>query len=429
MNDESPVPSVLPVVVPSPIGPAISYAGIRKVTSRAEKLLDTLDGRARKHIRDGLQDAGDVGAAIENKVVQRIGNSLTAPEQLFNDTEELLRHQIAANMVPSVIAVEDLEKRGLVPPTVSAVPDTAGTGGAQLVSEPPAPQIKTAVPQSLRAGTLASRLRGVAGSVAGGTIISSPAGGSQPPPAGFCPQASQLDQIKAALFAAIPANPPDGKSDSCRWIIWLDQDCKLHTADFTALGFKYPPPDQTVDLLGNQAILVDDFMEENQAYGITDTVAKAFKLAVTHTTPSGQCAPSGGNGIDTIPITVQPTCPTNPCVIDVTCPPPVINVPPCPPVDLQLPTCVMIDLCDWDKLCQTLMNCLVQSKEDCALDNDTAYTFKDCDGSFGDGIKDYMGSAYGQTLAFDNIDDLRASSDSAMPVTDGSGYFGPDPVV
>lgn len=64
----------------------------------------------------------------------------------------------------------------------------------------------------------------------------------------------------------------------------------------------------------------------------------------------------------------------------------------------------------YDKLCTTLKDCLTQTQHggDCALDNDTAYVFKDCDGTFGTDLENYLSDGLASVLVAGTVGELVA---------------------
>jgi len=115
-------------------------------------------------------------------------------------------------------------------------------------------------------------------------------------------------------------------------------------------------------------------------------------------------------------------------VIDVTCPPPVINIPPCPTLPPP-PSCTYIDLCDYDKFCKEIIKCLIKSKEDCALDNETAYVFRDCDGTFREALDGWLGDTGKPLVEPGTYDDLIAAAEAGLPADDPAFFLGPQPIV
>lgn len=406
MSPEEPFPPALPAVFQSPIGPAISYSNIRAVTSRAERTLDGLEKKVSKRLLGQLNDAGMVGAMVESKVRQQLADHIAPPEQLFSDTTDLIQNQIAGNLAPAVATLEDLSiAPEVLPGGSSQVTTAAPRGEGVTASRTPPPLITPPAAPSRATVTVGGRVSPGGAIAAGGTLLQQ----RLPPgnPLG-CITQSQWDAAATAAEAAFKANPPPNPFTECRGEISLSKDCKY------VIGKWYLPPETGIGV----NVIYD-------AVGLADAVFAAMKavsqvLGKPTGTSGGNpgCGPTGvvQPPVDCSTHPTDPSCPPPhdggtdgtcppPCIdVDVTCPPPVINVPPCPP--LNLPTCVQIDLCDWDKFCKALKDCLVGAKEDCALDNDTAYTFKDCDGSYGEAQKNFLSGAGSTLFQAGNIDDL-----------------------
>jgi hypothetical protein len=406
MNEEVPFPPALPAVVPSPIGPAISYSNIRAVTSRAQSTLDQLERKIKKKIQNGLNDAGMVGARIETKIRDGIQSRLAPHEQLYNEIDDFIHNQIAGNLAPAVATLEDLQGQLGESQRVTPTTGTAGDGSpVAVLNQPQEVKPLTQAPSS-RAVGLARQLQRATAQVVGGPPINpfvQPC--ANPPDA-----AITAAQNAMVAYSVAHPNPPL----PIAFHYYLDPNCCVFTL---GEGQEASPLRKCSIDLGIVTMTASDAPVVLAL--IVDALRKNGVPAATGDC-TASCAPIGGVDCTKTPLDpacppdckthpedprcppTPPTCPP-PC-IEVTCPPPVINVPPCPPLT---PTgCIQIDLCDWDKFCKFLTDCLVKSKEDCALDNDTAYTFKDCDGQFGEAQKEFLAGASSSLLGANTIDDL-----------------------
>lgn len=425
MSPEEPFPPALPAVFQSPIGPAISYSNIRAVTSRAERTLDSLGKKVSKRLQGQMNDAGMVGAMVESKVRQRLADQLAPAEQLYSDITDLIQNMIAGNLAPAVATLEDLGAATGESQRVATTSETAGHGmpGVEAALPPVVTPLTPSPP--LRAGGLARQLQRSAASVVGGPLISSAA-----QPCANPPDAAINAAIAAMVaYSTTHANPPLPVA----YDYWLDPNCCLFTI---GEGQEADPRRLCSIHLGIVTMTAADKQTVDNL--IVDALRKNGAPA-SKADCTAQCAPTGG--VDCIAHPLDPACPPDckthpedprcpptpptcppPC-IEVTCPPPIINVPPCPP--LQPTSCVQIDLCDYDKFCKFIKDCLVQAKEDCALDNDTAYTFKDCDGTFGEAQKDWLASVGTTLLGASNLDDL-ATAGQSLSLAITSDEFGVD---
>lgn len=101
-----------------------------------------------------------------------------------------------------------------------------------------------------------------------------------------------------------------------------------------------------------------------------------------------------------------------------TCVPPPPPPPPPPPTPgvccdpvtgkVMLPDCITLDLCDWSKFEDALVNALCRWYEKCVckLDNETAYTFNDCDGTLTTAEETWFGAVGKGVLDAASIDDM-----------------------
>jgi hypothetical protein len=383
MNDDAPFPPALPAVVPSPIGPAISYSNIRAVTSRAQSLLDQLERKIKKKIQNGLSDAGMVGARIETKIRDGIQQRLAPHEQLFNEIDDFIHNQIAGNLAPAVATLEDLQGQLGESQRVTPTTGTAGDGSAVAAPEPLQPLKPLTQAPSTRAVGLARQLQRATAQVVGGPPINpfvQPC--ANPPDA-----AITAAQNAMVAYSVAHPNPPL----PIAFHYYLDPNCCVFTL---GEGQEASPLKKCSIDLGIVTMTAADAPVVLAL--IVDTLRKNGVAAATGDC-TASCAPIGGVDCTKTPLDpacppdckthpedprcppTPPTCPP-PC-IEVTCPPPNIIVEPCKP--LEPTSCIQIDLCDWDKFCSFIKKCFVESKKDCALDNDVAYALADCDGQLG----------------------------------------------
>jgi hypothetical protein len=405
MTDEVPFPPALPAVVPSPIGPAISYSNIRAVTTRAQSLLDQLDKKIRKPLIGGLDAAGQTGARIESKVLSRLADQINPVEQLHNDTVELIQNQLVANMAPAAALLEDLST------------------GTAYASQPQPPAAGT----TMRAVASANGGSSSVVPTRTATITSQPI---VRPQANLCniPDRATVVQLNVNADAIAASTSDPGAVDLGVGYYGFDVNCcwKSTIGSLQALRSQYPPDwTECLSEVGGIDYGPGCKFVIFQLHGTAKQQAAGFAYLKKQLDPQGlgdkPGGPCGTTPIDCKTNPLDPSCPPDckahpedprckptdgncppPC-IDVTCPPPIINVPPCPPINI--PTCVQIDLCDWDKFCKALKDCLVKSKEDCALDNEEAYVLDDCQGQLGQAQKLFFSSAGDQITAASSVEE------------------------
>jgi len=93
--------------LPNVVGPVISYSAISRAVERAKRTLDSLAESIVRPIHTELAHAGQVGAAIETKVLSSVSRSLTEPEALLNDLAALVQNDIAGKLAPAVALLQD----------------------------------------------------------------------------------------------------------------------------------------------------------------------------------------------------------------------------------------------------------------------------------------------------------------------------------
>lgn len=429
MNNPNPMPNPVPAVTPPIMGPAISYSVVRGVIGNAQSLEKQLETKIRNSISSTVNTAAGIGANLEARALNRINDRLEPVKQTLDNVEDLVRNSIAGQMAPAAAYLQD-NAGGIASPSAAdtrlgtAWPTDTGLSGASA----PYPYLAAGVvPPPGVFGTGVTRQRSLRQS---GLPVGSELQ-EHPPPAPTSPLVKKdcsnipPDVVNKAAFDALTTDlspPLSSHHIGPYWHFFVTPNCCLVNKPFD-VNDPVQKCSTTIFLGSGDQLYVD---------AITGTIIADFKAAGiplqygAGCTPS--CMPSGG-GVDTIPVTPTP-CPPNPCVIDVTCPPPVINVPPCPPCPpLSLPQCIQIDLCDWDKFCKFLTDCLVKSKEDCALDNETAYIYKDCDGSFGQAQSQWWGDEASTVSAPRSYADIVAAADAALPQDDPTLFLGAEPII
>lgn len=417
------LPEYLPSLTPKLMGPALSFSQVHKVTDASAALLDTLEQKIRASIAAGLADAAREGIRLETKVTNHLAKALAPPEQLVNDITSLVQNHIAGELAQAVTLAEDLTGESGASAGVINQPVAAHVPRAGAVASPAPPTlIQPARPSSV---TRATTLPGV-GPAFFGPLLGENNPGLNPP--GPCPMIDEATwktlQKGAQTIAdqACAAGSPPGEAYVGNW--W---HC---TEDCCVIGPMRAPN----DIAGPAVAKYFDFAVD----GFPSCAAKGFAWFLTQWNPKGlACGSEIKPPVDCKAKPLDPSCPPDcfvhpedprcppgtcppPC-IQVTCPPPVINIPPCPP--LNLPSCIQIDLCDWKKFCDALTNCIGAAKEDCALDNDTAYTFKDCDGTYGQAQHDWLGMSGDALLQPATLDDMatagQALSQGILPIEYG----------
>lgn len=277
---------------------------------------------------------------------------------------------------------------------------------------------------SVRAGAIARQLARSAGPVAGGAPVSSFAQPCANPPD------AAINATIAAMVAYSAAHPNPPLPIAFHY--YLDPNCCVFTIgdDDTANPLRLCSIDLGIVTMtaSDAPVVLDLIVQTLRANGVAAATGNC----------TASCAPIGG--VDCTKNPLDPSCPpdckTHPedprCPpTTTTCPQPCnppcieVNVPPCPPCPpLNIPPCVQIDLCDWEKFCAKIKECLIKAKEDCALDNDVAYSFKDCDGSFGQAIDLWYGEQLADVATPDSFESIMASA-SAKVGNFSDGDFAP----
>lgn len=389
MNNPNPMPNPVPAVTPPIMGPAISYSVVRGVINSGQTLEKSLESKIRNSVASTINHAAGIGAGLEARVLNRINDRLEPVKSTLDNVEDLVRNSIAGQMAPAAAYLQD-NAGGTA--NASAADTRMGTAGPTETgysgASTPYPYLAAGgVPPPGAIGTGVTRrppLRQSGLPVATEVQAASPPAPTSQFAKKDCTNIPP-DVVNKAAFDALTTDlspPLSSHHVGPYYNFFVTPNC--------CLVAKPNDPNDPVQKCSTTVFLGSG--DQTYVDAITGTIQKDFKDAGIPLQYGAGCAPSclpSGGGVDTIPIT-PPTCPTQPCVIDVTCPPPVINVPPCPPCPpLDLPQCIQVDLCDWDKFCKFIKDCLTQSKQDCALDNETAYVFKDCDGSFGEAQQQY----------------------------------------
>lgn len=241
-----------------------------------------------------------------------------------------------------------------------------------------------------------------------------------PPPSPIQPQAPcpNFDRLQAASSAgeqAFSSTAPDGQSEDCRWIIWAGTDCVVHAQTFTDLGFALPGP------IVSYRVLVDLIGQQNQAFAGADAAASILAWSVVKNPQVGSCGPPPPPII-----TPPPPPPTGPCPPGYECVP--ITPPPPPPPPPPTTGCVPITFCDWEKLCDTLKQCikLIIPKQPCALDNEAAWLISDCEKDIDEKLGEWFGERGAVVTGIKAYDELVMSSVDELANPDPNDFVGPD---
>lgn len=411
MIEKNPVPDPVPAVTPTIMGPAISYAAVRGVINSGQSLEKALESKIRNSISSNINTAAGIGAGLEARVLNRINDKLEPIKQTLDNVEDLVRNSIAGQMAPAAAYLQDIAGVQPASPAIDTRMGTAGPTGADLAGAvQPFPYMaargQTALGPTGPTVTREQSTRRSAIPAAGVTPGSAPLATPPPPGKKDCTNIPP-DVVNKAAFDALTTDlspPLSAHHTGPYYNFFVTPNCCLVN--------KPNDPNDPVQKCSTTIFLGSG--DQTYVDAITATIQKDFKDAGIPLQYGAGCAPSclpSGGGVDTIPIT-PPTCPTQPCVIDVTCPPPVINVPPCPPCPpLDLPQCIQVDLCDWDKFCEFIKKCFVESKKECALDNDVAYALSDCDGLLISANTNYFGPIA------DTLNNARNVNDSVMPTS------------
>jgi hypothetical protein len=409
--------------MPADVVPALSYGRVRDITDAVHRYLDNLADKIRRHINVGLVEAGNVGARAEVRVLERLAGKLTPPEELLQGLVADAQNSLAGNIAPAVALLEELGH------PYGALPDI-GRGLGQLPASPPgSPQPAGETGRMVRTGdaargrsagalTAKENELGVDPAVIDSSqvVLQAPSGAvdfSKPPPGvvstGVVPggQAPAQGMSQRALDYLAQCRQQNPNCCDPPWVVWAPpvpgaEACVVSASNCLIPGGWIP--------CGNPFPSLDDAL----TFADQCTAAGTCPGAAPQPQPQPTPAP-----VQQPPPIGSPPPPPPEC-----CPPPVINVPPCPPPP-SLPDCVKIEFCDWDKLCSTLKDCLPGAKptEDCALDNDVAYVYKDCTGDFGSSVDTWYGDQLAAVANAPTLADMVDGSASKFTAPDDSSFL------
>jgi hypothetical protein len=411
-----------PFNLPDPRQPSISFSQVRQTTDRAERAWNALEAKIKKEIHEQLRDAGNVGAQMEVKVATPLAGRLDVPESLLNDLVTAVQGDLAGKLAPAVALLEVLGH------PIGALPEL-GKGLGQLPNPPPG------VPRSagdgvrfisageasrgLSAGALSAKEQelGVDPVIADSSqVLLQEPSSSSGQPTGSVEPPHQLSQRAKDWLATCQADP--FRKDVCGppYQVWAPP--QPLSSDQMAAGLVNPCVVQ-----GGGAEIPSGWIPCGDPVASLDA---ALDFADQCTAAGGRC-PTGQQPVQPSPPT-QPTQPPTPigsppppppeC-----CPPPVINVPPCPPPP-SIPDCVKIEFCDWEKLCSTLRDCLPGAKpaEDCSLDNTDAWVYKDCEGTFGAQLQQFLGDALSPAAESETLQGMVDAALGVAGLADASSF-------
>jgi hypothetical protein len=413
--------------MPSLSGPALSFGRTRDVIDHARNLADALSAKIRTSVQRGLRDAADEGIRLETKVQDKLGKQLLPVEQLVDHITTLVQDSIAGSLAQAVSTYEDYSNQQGVTSRSTGVDALTIPISESFVYKPVPSQPSPAAAVVLRAEP--SPGTGIKPQEFGPLRGENNPGLNPPGPCPMIDQATWESWQKQSQAIADVCNKQGGLPGEQYTGNWWR--C---TEDCCVTGPAVVPDDNPAPPLAKYFdFAVDGFAScarKGFAWFLTQWNQHAIKcggvapIDCTKFPFDPSCPPDcKAHPEDPRCVVTPPTCP-GPCV-NLSCPPPVINVPPCPP--LNLPSCIQIDLCDWDKFCDFIKKCLVQAKEDCALDNETAYTYKDCDGSYSEAQQTWLGSLYGAVGENETVDDVnqKAQQISAALTADNFGPLNP----
>jgi hypothetical protein len=409
--------------MPANVVPALSYGRVRDVTDAVTRYLDNLSDKIRRHINASLVDAGNVGARAEVKILERLAGKLTPPEELLHGMVADVQNSLAGNLAPAVALLEELGQPygalpemgkglGQLPVFPSGSPQPAGGTGRMIRTG------DAARGRSAGALTAEENELGVDPAVIDSSqvVLQAPSGAvdfSKPPPGvvstGVVPggQAPAQGMSQRALDYLAQCRQQNPNCCDPPWVVWAPpvpgaEACVVSASNCLIPGGWIP--------CGNPFPSLDDAL----TFADQCTAAGTCPGAAPQPQPQPTPAP-----VQQPPPIGSPPPPPPEC-----CPPPVINVPPCPPPP-SLPDCVKIEFCDWDKLCSTLRDCLPGAKptEDCALDNTDAWVYKDCEGTFGSQLSQWLGGDIGAAAESDTLQGMVDAALQIAGVADASSFM------
>lgn len=394
------------VSLPDVATPGISYSATRRVTDSAGANLGRIEDRVRTALANALKFASDSLVSLTTKVATPITGQLNAADSKMTDLATLAKNSAQGQMQAAKGGATKLSrltspskpfslsgpKQG-TPPATGGPPAAGGSGAGDAGCC----DINTLTPTQYF-NCLDQ----------GGNPCAGPYPCDDPQT-----MAAAVQRANGVLFAlfSVPLTCPPG-DNYCDYGWWISSDCNLNAQPLNRFGTDPKPAGYIADF--NAATSVAQQLGQQAANQL------GINLDFVPADPAtDSCIPCGGSQLcpdgspppcaiiinrcpDGTPMPPSGICPPPPppppppgC-----CPPPVI--PPCPPI----PDCVGIKFCDLDELCKALKDCLTASKEDCALDNDTAYVFKDCQGDYGDAQTGWLGSGGDYLASINSVDDV-----------------------
>lgn len=420
-------PNVPDFKLPAVVGPALSYASVERSLSRARLVLDQLGDKLARLVQDGLNTAGQQGARLESKISDRLAGQLDEPEKLYESYRDLILNSIAGNLAPAVAAAEDL---GITRGRIGGSPNPEA---ARSMVAPRALPGQTNAGQFVQTGdasrgvshgalTAQENELGVDPDVQGATITVT----GQPAAGAACdPGTVDITAARTAWANYMNSVQTDANVFTCRWITYVGNDCAIHVDDYANLGYAQPP-----------FTIGDNFTSQDNAYGGADAAANAAGVPAVHGPPGATCSGPGAPVPGGPPTPVSPPTgpPTGPPIGSPPPPPPPpppccpeISIPPCP--TLQLPDCLQIDLCHWDKLCDTLKDCLEAAQPSAAQVDDylADWPQESVTPDEPANFSDFLGSGAGILLGATTQDDLVANATGHLPDIDLASELQLDP--
>lgn len=402
----------------NPLGPALSYSAVRKVTDRAQGLLDQLLKKIAGHIHGQLNDAGQVGANAEVKVLTPLAEKMTPAESLLAELVTNVQNDLAGKLAPAVAHLEALghplgalpelgKGLGTINPPPPGGPRVTGDG-TRMISAGDAGKGRSAGALSAKEQEL-----GVDPVVVGSSSVVLQDGGptgSVEPPSQLTQRAKDwLTQCQSGSLTADTCGPP--------YQVWAPPF--PITAQQIAAGLVNP-----CVVIGSGATIPSGWIPCGDP---TASLDDALSFADQCTAAGGRC-PSGSAGATQpspgpptqLPPTQQPSpIGSPPPPPPECCPPPVINVPPCPPPP-SLPDCVKVEFCDWDKFCETLQNCLGAAQPTAAQVDDylADWPQESVTPDEPNNFSDFLGSGAQILVDATTQDDLVANASSHLPSID-----------
>lgn len=424
-------PDVPDFKLPSTVGPSLSYSSVDRAVAGAGRVVQSLVDKVAREAIAGIQGSAQVGASLESKILQYLAERYNPAEALHDGLKDTIENSLAGGMAPAAAALEDLASAGLSVGRQRT--PSSGQSAATPAASRPAYRSADLVQsgdasKGLSAGALSAKENelGVDPDIQGASITVT----GQPPGDGRAAATPAMSQAAQDWLAQCLQNDPSGASCQPSYQVWAPP--QPLSADQMAAGLTNP-----CVVLGGGASVPSGWIPCGNPTGDLDA---ALAFAATCTAAGGRCPPGSAGAGGPMPTqpSPPPTSPTGPPTGPPPPPPPPpppccppVTIPPCP--SLVLPECLNIDLCDWQKFCDTLTNCLSAAQPSPSQVDDflADWPQEEVDPDEPGNFSDYLGSLADDYLSYNSIDDALAAITKLDPDMEPASIlqanpFGPD---